>query len=192
VGFVFLKNKWYNIFMLKKALIFLSFFILVISIPLTVYLSEVVEVKADNKVVYNLPYPGILPDHPLYFLKAIRDRIHLFTTRDLKKKAEVYLLYSNKRAASAQLLLDKGKEKMALDTLAKGEKYFFEIPFLMEQAKKQGQTFPKELIEEIKTANEKHAEVIDEFFKKVSQGQNFYLLEIKKINEEIKKKLTSF
>jgi hypothetical protein len=48
------------------------------------------------------------------------------------------------------------------------------------------------LIEKIKTANEKHAEVIDDFFKKVSQGQNVYLLEIKKINDEIKKKLTSF
>jgi hypothetical protein len=34
--------------------------------------------------------------------------------------------------------------------------------------------------------------VIDDFFKKVSQGQNVYLLEIKKINDEIKKKLTSF
>jgi len=178
--------------MLKKALIFLGFLILIISIPLSVYLSEVAEVKADNKVVYTLPYPGILPDHPLYFLKAMRDRIYLFTTRDLQKRAKVYLLYSNKRIASAQLLLEKGKEKMALDTLAKGEKYFFEIPFLMQQAKKQGQDFPKDLIEEIKTANEKHAEVIDDFFKKVSQGQNFYLLNIKKINEEIKKNLTSF
>jgi hypothetical protein len=129
--------------MLNKALIFLSFLILVVAIPLTVYLSEVVEVKAENKVAYQLPYPGILPDHPLYFLKALRDRLHLFFNRSLQKKAEIYLLYSDKRAASAQILLEKGKEKMALDTLAKGEKYFFEIPFLIEQAKKQGQSFPK-------------------------------------------------
>jgi hypothetical protein len=178
--------------MLNKGLIFLSFLILVVAIPLTVYLSEVAEVKAENKVAYQLPYPGILPDHPLYFLKTLRDRLHLFFNRSLQKKAEIYLLYSDKRVASAQILLEKGKEKMALDTLAKGEKYFFEIPFLMEQAKKQGQSFPKELIEKIKTANEKHAEVIDDFLKKVSQGQNVYLLEIKKINDEIKKKLTSF
>ena len=178
--------------MLNKALIFLSFLILVVAIPFTVYLSDVTEVKAENKVAYQLPYPGILPDHPLYFLKALRDRLHLFFNRSLQKKTEIYLLYSDKRVASAQILIEKGKEKMALDTLAKGEKYFFEIPFLMEQAKKQGQSFPKELIEKIKTANEKHAEVIDDFFKKVSQGQNVYLLEIKKINDEIKKKLTSF
>jgi len=178
--------------MLKKALIFLSFIILILSIPLTVYLSEIGQVKAENKVVYDLPYPGILPDHPLYFLKAFRDWFHLFFNRDYQKKAEAYLLYSDKKIAASYLLLEKGKEKMALDTLAKGEKYFLKIPFLMAQAKKQGQSFPKPLIDKIKTANEKHGEIIDDFFKKVSQGQNLYLLEIKKINEEIKKKLASF
>lgn len=109
-------------------------------------------------MVYDLPYPGILPDHPLYFLKMIRDQLNLFFTRDYQKKATVYLLYSDKRVAASVLLLEKGKEKLALDTLAKGEKYFFKIPFLIEQAKKQGQSFPKEVIEKIKTANEKHGE----------------------------------
>ena len=178
--------------MLKKALIILGFAILTITIPLTVYFTDASLVKAQNKVVYDLPYPGILPDHPLYFLKALRDRLNLFFNRDYQKKAETYLLYSDKRVAASVLLLENGKEKLALDTLAKGEKYFFKIPFLIEQSKKQGQSFPKEFIEKIKTANEKHAEVIDDFFKKVSQGQNLYLLEIKKINEEIKKKLASF
>jgi len=178
--------------MLKKALIFLGFLILIITIPLTVYLSKGRVIKAENKVAYQLPYPGILPDHPLYFLKALRDRVSLFLNRSLQKKAEIYLLYSDKKVAAAQTLLEKGKEKLALETLAKGERYFFEIPSLMEQANKQGESFPKDLVENIKTANEKHAEVINDFFKKVSQGQNLYLLEIKKINDEIKKKLASF
>jgi len=178
--------------MLKKALIGLSFLFLTITIPLTVYFTDTSFVKAQNKVVYDLPYPGVLPDHPLYFLKAFRDQINLFFTRDYQKKADAYLLYSDKRVAAAVLLLENGKEKLALDTLAKGEKYFFKTPFLISQAKKQGQSFPKELIDKIKTANEKHAEVIDDFLKKVSGGQNSYLLEIQKINKDIKTRLTSF
>jgi len=178
--------------MLKKALIFLCFVILTITIPLTVYFTDASLVKAENKVIYDLPYPGILPDHPLYFLKALRDRLHVFFNRDYQKKAEIYLLYSDKRTAASVLLLENGKEKLALDTLAKGEKYFFKIPFLIEQSKRQGQSFPNELVEKIKTANLKHAEIIDDFLKKVSQGQSPYLLEIKKINEEIRKKLASF
>jgi len=178
--------------MFKKALIVFCFLILTITIPLTIYFTDASLVKAQNKVVYDLPYPGILPDHPLYFLKALRDRINLFLTRDYQKKAEIYLLYADKRVAAAVLLLENGKEKLALDTLAKGEKYFFKIPFLISQAKKQGQSFPKELIDKIKTANEKHAEVIDDFLKKVSGGQNSYLLEIQKINKDIKARLASF
>jgi len=178
--------------MLKKALIGLIFLFLTITIPLTVYFTDSALVKAENRIVYDLPYPGILPDHPLYFVKAIRDQINLFFTREYQKKAETYLLYSDKRVAASVLLLENGKEKAALDTLAKGEKYFFKIPFLINQAKKQGQSFPKELVQKIKTANEKHAEVIDDFLKKVSEGQNSYLLEIQKINKDIKTRLTSF
>jgi len=178
--------------MLKKALISLSFLVLTISIPLTVYFFDSSLVKAENRVVYSMPYPGILPDHPLYFVKAIRDQINLFFIRDHKKKAETYLLYSDKRFTASVLLLENGKEKLALDTLAKGEKYFFKIPFLIDQAKKQGQSFPKEFIEKIKTSNEKHAEIIDDFLKKVSEGQNSYLLEIQKINKDIKTRLISF
>jgi hypothetical protein len=55
-------------------------------------------------------------------------------------------LYYDKRAASAQILLEKGKED-GFRCLGQRGKYFFEVPFLMEQAKKQGQSFSKELIE---------------------------------------------
>src|SRR3989304_6415715 len=66
--------------------------------------SQPVTTTPDNKIVYQLPYPGILPDHPLYTLKAVRDRIQVFLTRDNLKKAEIYLLYSDKRLAMGQEL----------------------------------------------------------------------------------------
>ena len=29
----------------------------------------------QEKIAYNLPYPGLLPDNPLYLAKVVRDRI---------------------------------------------------------------------------------------------------------------------
>lgn len=90
----------------------------------------------SEKVVYELPYPGILPDNPLYFVKIVRDRIIEFLTRDNIKKAQLYLLFSDKRAASALVLVQNGKNSLAITTLSKGEKYFDQIP-LFDQLKKQ-------------------------------------------------------
>jgi hypothetical protein len=91
----------------------------------------VVEVKAENKVAYQLPYPGILPDHPLYFLKALRDRLHLFFNRSLQKKQK-FIFFILIKGPSQPKFFFKKEKKMALDALVKGEKYFLEISFVME------------------------------------------------------------
>src|SRR3990167_744470 len=66
-----------------------------------------------EKIQYDLPYPGILPDHPLYVFKTTRDKILEFFTRGNIKKAELYLLFSDKRAKMSQELAKKGKSKLA-------------------------------------------------------------------------------
>jgi hypothetical protein len=47
------------------------------------------------------------------------------------KKANIYLLFSDKRAAMSVALLKKGKNQLAIDTFSKGEKYFLKIPDLL-------------------------------------------------------------
>ena len=42
-------------------------------------------------VLYELPYPGILPGSPLYILKVIRDKIIETLTQDSLKKSNFYL-----------------------------------------------------------------------------------------------------
>jgi len=74
-------------------------------------------------IEYQLPYPGILPGSPLYSIKMIRDRIIETLTSDPFKKANFYLLQSDKRTASALMLYEKGDEKMAETTLTKAQKY---------------------------------------------------------------------
>jgi len=49
-----------------------------------------------QSIDYTLPYPGLLPDNPLYPLKMIRDRIILFLINDSAKRTEYYLLQADK------------------------------------------------------------------------------------------------
>lgn len=76
-----------------------------------------------QKVEYYLPYPGILPDSPLYKFKALRDRISLWLITDEVKKAEKELLLADKRIGAATVLLDGGKDMQAVSTATKAEKY---------------------------------------------------------------------
>lgn len=154
--------------------------------------SQQITTTSDKKVVYQLPYPGILPDNPLYFLKVTRDRIQAFLIRDNLKKAQLYLLYSDKRLAMAEALEKKGKVSLALSTLSKGEKYFLKIPQLLKQAKEQGTSPSAELVDRIKTSNQKHKEVIGEIFQDVPQGSQEGLNEIMKITQFSQDQLKEF
>ncbi|MGB9681316.1 MAG: DUF5667 domain-containing protein [Minisyncoccia bacterium] len=180
--------------MFKKISFCLLFSFLVLIIPLSVYfLESAYQVKADQeRVIYDLPYPGLLPDHPLYFLKAIRDRLNDWLTRDYIKKAQLYLLYSDKRANSSLFLAKKGRNNLAISTLSKAEKYFLKIPSLLKEAKKQGQDAPAGFIEKLKLANAKHREIADNFLKTMPQGLNSSIIEVIKINEQIKNQLEKF
>ena len=82
------------------------------------------EVVVQEDRDYSLPYPGILPDHPLYFLKMFRDRIRLWLTRDSLSRAQLMLQYADKRVASSLALAEKGKAGLAGTTATKAEIYF--------------------------------------------------------------------
>lgn len=179
--------------MIKKYLLGFIIALFLLSVPLVFYLldlSTAPVIFGQEKVAYNLPYPGILPDHPLYFLKAIRDRLTDITTRDLIKKANVCLLYSDKRAAMSMMLLKKGKNKLAVATFSKGEKYFLRIPELLENSKKQGVTPSSDFIVTLKLSNEKHKELIEQLKNELPQGQAQSTDEIFKTNQNIKDKLS--
>ncbi len=177
--------------MIKKKIVFLLFLLFILLVPVTVYLLEYpIKVEAaQEKVIYNLPYPGILPDHPLYFLKAARDQLLDFVTRDNFKKAELYLLFSDKQIAMAQFLAKKGKNSLAISSLSKGEKYFLKITQVLTESKKQGSSPPSGFVEKLKLANSKHKEVAESLLKEIPQGAGHPIVEIIKLNEEIKSQL---
>lgn len=93
-----------------------------------IFLSLLVGLVFTGQIIaqgvdYYLPYPGILPDHPLYWLKMVRDRAGLLVVTSKMAKAEKLLLYADKRLGAAWALIDGNKVPLGVSTLTKGEKY---------------------------------------------------------------------
>lgn len=83
-----------------------------------------VENEAVSEVSYVFAYTGaILPDSPFWYLKALRDKVWLGITTNAMRKAELSLLFADKRLMAANLLFMKNKPSLALSTLTKAEKY---------------------------------------------------------------------
>lgn len=139
-----------------------------------------------EKVEYTLPYPGILPDNPLHFLKAARDRIILFLISDPLKKAEFNLLTSDKRIYAARLLAEKGKDNQAVSTLSKSNNYMHQAVSSAQEAKKVGQNVDI-VLHNLELSIKKHKEVLSTIQNKVdntfsgqlqSEGKRLQDLEI--------------
>ena len=175
-----------------RYILLISFIVIV---PFATYFvlgaSNTLVKSPQEKVIYNLPYPGLLPDSPLYITKVIRDQIADFLTRDNLKKAELYLLYSDKGASMSLALASKGKSQLAIDTFIETEKYFLKIPALLKSAKKQGSSAPSSFTETLKLSNAKHEELIEELMKTLPQGLNESLTKLSNLNQQIKTEIQS-
>ena len=121
------------------------------------------EIKSiSEQIDYQLPFPGrILPDHPLWFLKAVRDRMWLFLITDGGKKAELKLLFADKRLSSGKILFERNKPELGYVTLTKAEKYLEEAA-MQERANREKGMETKDFLEKLLRASLKHRQVLDE------------------------------
>jgi hypothetical protein len=131
--------------MLKKITLLMFFFFGFVVLSISIWRMNLVSAKTvieassaaqekatlfnfENELVtasdYALPYPGLLPDHPLYFIKMIRDRIQLWFTVNAEAKTKLLLHYADKRIASALVLAENGKNGLAVNTAMKASLYF--------------------------------------------------------------------
>lgn len=117
------------------------------------YVSEI-----PSKTEYQLPYPGLLPDSPLYFVKVFRDRLIDFLVSDPLKKAELNLLQADKRLVAADMLFANGKPELGESTLSKGENYFSDGIAKLKEARKQGMDTGR-LTDRFAMSLEKHQDV---------------------------------
>jgi hypothetical protein len=114
---------------------------------------------SEEEVDYYLAYPGILPDHPLYWLKMVRDRVRLWLTGDSEARFDRLLLYADKRVGAAVALIEGGKADLGVTTATKAEKYLEEAVSQFEKVKVEGKALP-EKIEHLEKAIGKHEEVL--------------------------------
>lgn len=119
-----------------------------------------------EEVNYFLPYPGILPDHLLYPLKMVRDRIWLFLTTDPLRKAELYLLFADKRLGASRALIEGNKIDLGITTLTKAEKYL-EKAVNQERVAQQVGKDTAAFLEKLSLATLKHEEVMLGFETKI-------------------------
>lgn len=125
----------------------------------------------ENLVDYDLHwggtiYPGILPDHLLYPLKMIRDRIWLWLTTNPFKKAELLLKFADKRLMAAEALIEKDKVDLGITTLTKAEKYL-ERAINQERVAQEAGVETTDFLEKLSRAALKHEEIILGFEKKI-------------------------
>ena len=137
------------------------------------------------KTEYVLPYPGILPDHPLYIFKRIRDRMLDFLIVDPLRKAEFYILQADKRLGMGVALFDKNNDDVARATIAQGEDYFSQAVTVLSSLKNTGKEIPEYLIERLTNASIKHEEVLLELTSS-HEGVKDSLTLLQKLIDEIK------
>jgi hypothetical protein len=123
--------------------------------------------KQKVNIEYELPYPGLLPDSPLYFLRAIRDKLVSLLISDSLKKAEFNLLQADKRLNAGIYLLNKGKDSLALSTVSKAENYFEQALGELKEAKTQGQNISA-MQGNLRNALEKHKQELGNLIKKAN------------------------
>lgn len=127
-------------------------------------------ITIENKQIqYDLPYPGLLPDNPLYSLKVLRDKIVEFFISDPVKKADYELLQADKRI-NTSLYLENEKpvhEDLISSTVSKSFNYLEQAVSQTQLAIKQGNTMDA-FISHMDIASQKYNSVLLELETKAS------------------------
>jgi hypothetical protein len=131
-------------------------FVCLFSLPVSV-LAQTVPQSVD----YTLPYPGLLPDNPLYKIKVFRDWFVSIMIKDPLKRASFDLLQADKRLAASQDLLQEKNpsETLILETVSKAENYFYASMHQVSVSKQQGADI-SDIVQTLTKSNAKHLEIV--------------------------------
>lgn len=138
--------------------------LLAVSNPTSVLPNETSATNAATiqeaaEVKYYLPYPGLLPDSPLYKVKMLRDKLSLLMVVDPLKKSQKELLFADKRINAAQVLIEGGKKRLGVATATKAEKYLEQSAQRVIGVQKEGKDVKSWLLT-LKTAAAKHEQLM--------------------------------
>lgn len=154
-------------------------------------MSVTAQPTPEKKTIeYALPYPGVLPNHPLYSVKRLRDFILEQLISEPVKKAEFYVLQADKRLEMSLMLLDTKENALAETTASKAEKYMEKAVDTLRTYQKTNAVVPKYLVEKLTTALAKHEEVVSGMLTTAQEAQKNGLTEslnrIKQLQVQVK------
>ncbi len=144
----------------------------------------------NGKIDYYLPYPGILPDHPLYWLKMIRDKIKLSLTNQPEARFYLLLLYADKRIGASEVLVKGRKFDLAGTTATKAEKYLWQTAEQYQKLTAAGKASDINK-DQIKKAVAKHREILKSLLEQ-AEGDKSGLEQALQINSEIQQQANNF
>lgn len=135
-------------------------------------------------IEYNLAFPGILPDNPLYNLKLLRDKLIEKMLKNPRKRVDFYLAQADKGILSTAMLVDKNEFGLSQTTLLKAENNMTLITndLLMFDFKRTPELLPK-----LQRASLKHQEVLSTLLPRVpADSQKIFetVLEFSKRNQQ--------
>lgn len=112
-------------------------------------------------IPYQLAYPGkVLPNHFLWPVKAMRDKIWLTVTTDQNQRTNLLLLFADKRLASSVTLLEQNDYENSLTALVKAESYL-ERASIQEQRNRTRGLETNDTLRLLAYASLKHYDVIN-------------------------------
>ncbi len=141
-------------------------------------------VSLEKKSEYVLPYPGMLADNPLYFLKKLRDKILENLIADPTRKIEFYILQSDKELSAGVLMGSKDKQELVGESFTQAGAYMEQAVKRAGDLKSQGKDMSS-IVDRLGNSLGKHEELLNDFVSKATEAQKVNL----KSDQELVKKL---
>lgn len=116
----------------------------------------------SEELDYTLPFPGILPDHPLYFFKKIRDTLMRTFINNPVKRIEFSLLQSDKYLAMAISFSSMNKWDRAGSAIVSSQKEMEQAIAEVVTARASSVVVPGHIIINLERSTVKHKQRIDE------------------------------
>lgn len=115
----------------------------------------------SEELDYALPFPGILSDNPLYFIKKIRDTVMRAFMSNPVKRAEFALLQSDKYLAMAMAYADMKKWDRAGEAVILSQKEMEQAIAEVNAARTSGVPVPGHITTSMERSTVKHKQRID-------------------------------
>jgi hypothetical protein len=148
---------------------------------------SVISYENTIDIDYELASPGnVLPGNPLWSLKVARDMVWLAISTSPSRKAELSLLFADKRLSSAKILFERKEYESGYMTLIKGEGYLEAAFYQAQRGEEKGEDMSAGLTR-IAVSALKHRQVIDDILQIAPEDAKPEIIKTQDISKKVYK-----